>query len=52
MQLTQLTQKGGVIMATIGNMAMTQIRMAQVATKYGVSSSNLFTKSTFDPGTS
>lgn len=52
MQLTQLMQKGGVIMATIGNMAMTQIRMAQVATKYGVNSSNLFTKSTFDPGTS
>lgn len=39
-------------MATIGSMAMTQIRMAQVSTKYGVESSNLFTKSSFETGTS
>ena len=32
-------------MSTIGNMAMTQVRMAQVSAKYGVSSSNLFAKS-------
>lgn len=37
-------------MASIGSMAMTQIRMAQVATKYGVNSSNLFTKSSFQYG--
>ncbi len=34
-------------MASIGSMAMTQIRMAQVSAKYGVSSSNLFAKSSF-----
>lgn len=39
-------------MATIGNMAMTQLRMAQVSTKYGVSSSSLFSKSSFSTGTS
>lgn len=32
-------------MASIGSMAMTQIRMAQVSARYGVSSSNLFAKS-------
>ena len=37
-------------MASIGSMAMTQIRMAQVAAKYGVESSNLFTKSSFQTG--
>lgn len=29
-------------MSTIGNMAITQVKMAQVSAKYGVSSSNLF----------
>lgn len=38
-------------MASIGSMAMTQIRMAQVAAKYDVNSSNLFTKSSFQTGT-
>lgn len=37
-------------MASIGSMAMTQLRMAQVSTKYGVSSSNLFPKSSFQYG--
>lgn len=32
-------------MATVGNMAMTQLRMAQVSAKYGVSSSSLFSSS-------
>lgn len=39
-------------MATIGSMAMTQLRMAQAATKYGVDSSSLFNKSSFQTGTS
>lgn len=38
-------------MATIGSMAMTQIRMAQVSARYGVESSNLFAKSSFQTGT-
>ncbi len=37
-------------MASIGSMAMTQLRMAQVSTKYGVPSSNLFSKSSFQYG--
>lgn len=32
-------------MATVGNMAMTQLRMAQASAKYGLSSSSLFSKS-------
>lgn len=39
-------------MSTIGNMAMTQVRMAQVSAKYGVSSSNLFAKSNASSRTS
>lgn len=34
-------------MATVGTMAMTQLRMAQASAKYGVSSSGLFSKSSF-----
>ena len=38
-------------MATIGNLASTQVMMAQVATRYGVSGSNLY-NSTLNSGTS
>lgn len=34
-------------MASVGNMAMTQLRMAQASAKYGVSSTGLFSKSSF-----
>ena len=37
-------------MATVGSMAMTQLKMAQASAKYGVSSSGLFSKSTFSTG--
>lgn len=33
-------------MATVGNMAMTQLKMAQASAKYGVSTGSLFSKST------
>lgn len=39
-------------MATIGSMAMAQVKMAQVSAKYGVSSSNLFAKSSSSSKTS
>ena len=34
-------------MATVGNMAMTQLKMAQASVKYGMSTGSLFSKSTF-----
>lgn len=39
-------------MATVGNLAMTQLRMAQASAKTGVSTGSLFSKSTFSSGKS
>ena len=37
-------------MATVGSMAMVQLKMAQASAKTGVSTGSLFSKSTFSAG--